>query len=56
VGFYTPLIEATKANKNIQLTADNKTENHKKESIRVLYEDKDSKTAVVLNYETGLVV
>lgn len=55
VGFYTPLIEAIKANKKVQLTADNKTENYKKESMRVLYEDKDSKTAVVLGYETGLV-
>lgn len=55
VGFYTPLIEAIKANKKVQLTADNKTENYKKDSMKVLYEDKDSNTAVVLNYETGLV-
>ena len=55
VGFYTPLIEAIKANKKVQLSADNKEKNYKKESMRVLYEDKDSKTAVVLGYETGLV-
>src|SRR5699024_8933524 len=55
VGFYTPLIEAVKANNRVQLSADNKAENYKKESMRILYEDKDSKTAVVLGYETGLV-
>lgn len=57
INFYIPAIEALRSGKKVSIAGDlNSSQgDFKSQPIRMLYEDKDSKTAVVLNYESGLI-